>query len=146
MRETYDDRDILGILQSTRRIAVVGASTNPDRHSHRVMAYMQRSGYRLLPVNPGAIGRTILGETVYASLADVPGPIDMVDVFRRADAIPGVADEVLAVREAKEIRYLWMQLDLYNEEVARRARAAGLTVVMDRCLKVEYGRLIAHSG
>ena len=146
MNETYDDRDILGILQSTRSIAVVGASTNPNRHSHRVMAYMQRAGYRVLPVNPGAVGQTILGETVYASLADVPGPFELVDVFRRLDAIPGVLQEVIAARQSKGIRCLWLQLDLYNEEVARQAREAGLTVVMDRCLKVEYGRLIAHSG
>ena len=145
-REQYDDQEIIELLQSTRRIAVIGASPNPDRHSHRVMAYMQRNGYRVLPVNPVVVGKEILGESVYASLADVPGPVDMVDVFRRADAIPDVADEVLAAKDNKDIRCLWLQLDLYNDDVARRIRAAGLKVIMDRCLKVEYGRLIAHSG
>lgn len=145
-KESYDDQDIIELLHSTKTIAVVGASANPDRHSHRVMTYLQRSGYRVLPVNPFLAGQEILGETVYASLADVPGPFEMVDVFRRAEAIPEVAEEVLAAKEDKGIRSLWLQLELYNEDVAQRARAAGLTVIMDRCLKVEYGRLIAHSG
>ena len=143
-RETYDDAEIVGILHATRTIAVVGASTNPARHSHRVMHFMQLNGYRTIPVNPMAAGGQIHGETVYASLADVPDPIDMVDVFRRQEAIPQVVDEVIAARAEKQIRFLWLQLDLYDEAAAGKARAAGLTVVMDRCLKIEYGRLLAH--
>lgn len=145
-RESYDDGDIIDMLNATRSIAVVGASPNPARYSHRVMQFMQHSGYRVLPVNPFAAGQEILGERVYASLAEVPGPFEMVDVFRRADAIPEVADDVLAHSAGKGIRFLWLQLELYNEAVANRARAAGLGVVMDRCLKIEYGRLLAHRG
>ena len=126
-------------------IAVVGASPKPDRHSYRVMQYMQANGYRVIPVNPVAAGNEILGEAVYASLADVPVQIDMVDVFRRPEAIPATVDEVLAVRESKGIRSLWLQLGLYDEAAARRARDADLAVIMDRCLKVEFGRLLSHA-
>ena len=144
-KESYDD-DIVRMLQSTRTIAIVGASTNPGRHSHRVMAYMQKNGYRVVPVNPMAAGEEILGVPVAASLADVPAPIDMVDVFRRQDAIPALVDEVIALSTEKQMRYLWLQLDLYDGKAAQRAREAGLEVVMDRCLKVEAGRLLSHKG
>ena len=107
---------------------------------------MQRSGYRVLPVNPHAVGQEILGVPVSASLADAPEPFELVDVFRRSEAIPQVVDDVLQMREQKGIRFLWLQLDLYNEDAARRAREAGLRVVMDRCLKIDYGRLLAHRG
>ena len=144
-RDTYSDQELTDILQSTRTIAIVGASPKPDRHSHRVMQFMQTNGYRTIPVNPAAAGSAIFGETVYASLADIPEPFDMVDVFRKKEAIPSVVDEVLAAREAKGIRTLWLQLGLYDEAAARRARDAGLTVIMDRCLKVEFGRLRSHT-
>ena len=130
----------------TRNIAFVGASPNPARHSYRVMTFMQLNGYRIIPVNPKAAGEEILGEPVLASLADAPAPVDMVDVFRRQDAVPAVVDEVIRLRAKKEIRYLWLQLDLYDEAAARRARAVGLEVVMDRCLKIEYGRVLAYRG
>lgn len=144
-RENYSDQELTELLQSTRTIAVVGASPKPDRHSHRVMHFMQTNGYRMIPVNPVAAGDEILGETVYATLADIPEPFDMVDVFRKREAIPSVVDEVLALREARGIRTLWLQLGLYDESAARRARDAGLTVVMDRCLKIEFGRLRSHT-
>lgn len=134
------------MLETTKIIALVGASPNANRHSHRVMHFMQINGYRVIPVNPSAAGQDILGEPVYASLAEVPGPFQMVDVFRRQDAIPGVADEVIQLRAEKGIRFLWLQLDLYDTAVAQKARVAGLEVVMDRCLKIEYGRLLAHRG
>lgn len=146
MKETYADDDIINVLQATTTIAVLGASPNPSRYSHRVMSYMQHVGYRTIPVNPNAAGQTILGEQVYAMLKDVPAPFELVDVFRRHEAIPEVTREVIALRENKAIHTLWLQLDLYNEAAASEARAAGLTVVMDRCLKIEYGRLIAHNG
>ena len=123
---------------------MVGASTNPGRHSHRVMRFMQECGYRVVPVNPTATGQTILGEEAYASLADIPAPIDMVNVFRRQEAIPEVVADVVSLAAAKMIRYLWLQLELYDEFAARRARGVGLKVVMDRCLKIEFGRLQAH--
>lgn len=146
MKETYADDDIIDLLQATTAIVVVGASPNPGRYSHKVMSYMQHVGYRTIPVNPNAAGETILGEQVYATLKEVPAPFELIDVFRKADAIPAVTREVIALREDKGIGSLWLQLDLYNEAAASEARAAGLTVVMDRCLKIEYGRLIAHSG
>lgn len=141
-RESYDDEAIAALLLSTRRIAVVGASPNAARHSHRVMRYLQTAGYETLPVNPRAAGNAILGQEVHAALADVPAPIDLVDVFRRQDALPAVAEEILSVHREKEIRAVWLQLDLYDAEVAERLRKAGLTVVMDRCLKIEHGRLL----
>ena len=141
-RETYDDEAIAALLLSVRRIAVVGASPKPSRHSYRVMRYLQSAGYETLPINPLATGETILGEPVFASLADAPAPIDLVDVFRRQDALPEVAEEILAVHRDKQIRAVWFQLDLYDAEIAARLRDAGLTVVMDRCIKIEHGRLL----
>ena len=143
-RETYDDEDIVRILTGTRTIAMVGASTDPSRHSHRVMEYMLSNGYRVIPVNPAAAGQLLHGETVVAGLADIDVPFELVDVFRRRDAIPGVVDELLPLVESRGVRTLWLQLDLYDEESAARARAAGLEVIMDRCLKIEFGRLLTH--
>jgi len=142
--DTYDDEDIVRILTHTRTIAIVGASMNPSRHSHRVTEYMLSNGYRVIPVNPSAAGQTLLGATVVASLADIDVPFELVDVFRRPDAIPGVVDDLLPVAESRGVRCLWLQLDLYDEESAARARAAGLEVVMDRCLKVEFGRVLTR--
>lgn len=136
-RET--DEVIRRVLTETRTIAVVGASPNPARTSHRIMAFLQDIGYRALPVNPMAAGETILGETCRGSLAEIDEPIDMVDVFRRADALAGVVDDVLALETLPKV--LWTQLDVVDEAAAARAEAAGLTVVMDRCPKIEYPRL-----
>lgn len=145
-RETYDDRDIVRIFRETQAIAVVGASPDPHRHSHRVMHYMRDNGYRIVPINPFAAGEEILGEPVRVSLEDSPGPFELVNVFRRSDAIPGVVDEVIEIQKSKGARFLWMQLDLYDEDAARKARDAGLEVIMDRCLKIEFGRLLVHNG
>ena len=127
------------VLRDTRTVAVVGASDNPSRPSNEVFAYLKRhSGYTLYPVNPnvGAVD----GVTAYRSLADLPHTPDMVDVFRRLEDLPGVLDEVLALDPLP--KYLWLQLGLRDEEVASAARAAGITVVMDRCLKVDYASLV----
>lgn len=142
--QPIDDELLTRILQETRTIALIGASPRPDRHSHRVMRYMQQKGYRVFPVNPATDEETILGERVCAGLADVPAPIDTVNVFRRPDAVPDLVDEVLALREEKGIRFLWMQLGVVHDGAAARAREAGLEVVMDRCLKIEFGRLLSH--
>lgn len=141
MPETYAPAHIREVLASVRTIAVVGASANPVRPSSFVMAYMAEHGYDVVPVNPGHAGNTIQGVPCYASLADVPGPIDMVDVFRRSAAVPGVLDEALALDPRP--RVLWLQLGIVHPEAAARARAAGMIVVQDRCPKIEYGR---HSG
>ena len=135
--ETYPDEYLRGILESVRTIAVVGASPRRERPSHGVMAYLQRRGYRTIPVNPNAAGGTINGERCYASLADVPEPIDMVDVFRRPEAAAGVVDDAIAVGA----KVVWMQLGVRDDDAAARAEAAGLEVVMNRCPAIEIPRL-----
>jgi predicted CoA-binding protein len=125
-------------------IAMVGATQNPARPAHLVMRYLQRKGYRVVPVNPGHAGETILGEQVYARLADIPVPIDMVDIFRRTEAIPGIVDEALALKPRP--RVIWMQLGLRDDAAAAKAEAMGVTVIMDRCPKIEYGRLCGEIG
>jgi uncharacterized protein len=135
--ETYPDPFLSDILTSVRTIAVVGASPRDERPSHGVMAYLQRRGYRTIPVNPNAAGAKILGETVYAKLADVPEPIDMVDVFRRTEAAGGVVDEAVAINA----KVVWMQLGVRDAAAASRAEARGLKVVMNRCPAIEIPRL-----
>ncbi|MGI8642839.1 MAG: CoA-binding protein [Thermomicrobiales bacterium] len=126
----------LRILTENRRIAMVGLSADPMRPSHFAAIYMLAEGYEVFPVNPRYVGGEILGQRVYAALADVPGPVDMVDVFRKPDALPGIADEAIAIGA----KVLWMQLGIENEDAAAKARAAGLDVVMNRCVKIEHAR------
>ena len=137
----YDDTYLRDILDTVRTIAVVGASPKADRASHRVMAYLQGRGYRTVPVNPGQAGQTILGETVYATLADIPDAVDMVDVFRKSDAAGGVVDEALALSPLPAA--IWRQLDVIDAAAAARAEAAGIKVVMNRCPAIEIPRLAA---
>jgi predicted CoA-binding protein len=144
MSTDISDEQIIGILQDTNTIAVVGASPKPDRHSHRVMHYLQLNGYRTIPVNPAAAGETILGEKVYAGLADIPEAFELVDVFRRPEAVDAVVDEVLEAKAAKGIRFLWLQPGANNGDAAERAREQGLEVVAERCMKIEFGRLLSH--
>lgn len=135
------DAEIREILTETKVIAVVGFSAKHDRPSHEVAAYLQRRGYRVIPVNPGLAGQNFLGETVFADLSAIPREIsvDMVDIFRTPDAVPAIVDEALAARP--EVRTIWMQLGVVHEEAAARARAAGKRVVMNRCPKIEIPRL-----
>ena len=136
MRATSGAWERLRILNANRSIAMVGLSADPMRPSHFAAIYMQSEGYDIVPVNPRYAGGTILGQTVYASLEDIPRPVQIVDVFRRADEVPAVAHSAVAIGA----NVLWMQLGVINEDAARIAREAGLDVVMDRCVKIEHAR------
>ena len=142
----YPDDFIRGILRSTKTIAMVGASGNDMRPSYFAMKYLLDKGFVVHPVNPGLAGKEILGRRVYASLGEVPAPVDMVDIFRASDAAPGIVREALAEKDRLGIKTIWMQLGVINEEAAALAREAGLNVVMDRCPKIEYGRFSGEIG
>jgi uncharacterized protein len=142
--DRYDDSFIRGILDTVKTVAVVGASQGDDKPSMFVVKYLSERGYRVYPINPGRAGQLIAGVQAYAKLADVPEPLDMVDVFRRSDAVPQVLDEVLRLSSLPKV--FWMQLGVRNDEAAARAEAAGMTVVMNRCPKIEYGRLSREIG
>ena len=137
----HSDTDLHQILTRTRTIALVGASANPERNSYGVMAYLLGQGYVVHPINPGLAGQQLLGQTVYATLAEVPGPVDMIDIFRNSEAAGGVVDDALQERERLNLSSVWMQLNVINEAAAARAQAQGVEVVMDRCLKIEINRL-----
>lgn len=144
--DSYHDDYIAGILSDVRTVAVVGASANPVRASFIVMQYLTAKGYDVKPVNPGLAGQTLLGRKVYASLAEIEGGADMVDVFRNSQAALGVVREAIALKDTLGLKVIWMQLGVSNTEAAAEAEAAGLTVVMNRCPKIEYGRLSGEIG
>jgi O-acetylhomoserine (thiol)-lyase len=133
----YPDAKIRSILERVRTIALVGASPNWNRPSYFVMKYLQGKGYRVIPVNPVIVGKTLLGEKVYASLRDIPDKVDMVDVFRASDQTPAVVDDAIAIGA----KVVWMQLGVRNDKAAKTAEAAGIEVIMNRCPKIEFGRL-----
>lgn len=137
-----DDERLHAILQNARTIAVVGASTNAARPVFGVMRYLIGAGYRVLPVNPGHAGGEILGQPVFARLGDIGESIDIVDIFRRQSALAGVVDEALALDPLPKT--IWMQLGLVDRPAAAKAEAAGVAVVMDRCIKIEHHRLIGE--
>ncbi len=142
--DTYDNAYIAGILNSVKTIAMVGASANDVRPSWFVLKYMLAKGFSVFPINPGHAGKEILGRLTYARLADIPEPIDMVDIFRAPAAVPGIVDEVLALDPLPKV--IWMQLGVRHDEAAAKADAAGIKVVMNRCPKIEYGRLSGEIG
>ncbi len=142
----YSDTLIKSILRSVRTIAMVGASGNSIRPSYFAMMYLLNKGYKIIPVNPGAAGTEILGQKVYASLKDVPAPVDMVDIFREARFAPDIARETVAEKDRLGVKVLWMQLGVVSEEAGKIAQDAGLTVIMDRCPKIEHGRFSGEMG
>ena len=131
------DEEIATLLKTSRTVALVGASARPERDSYTVMSFLQAQGYRVIPVNPGLAGQTLLGETVVGTLADIKDPIDIVDIFRNSDAAGQIIDQAIGVGASA----VWMQLGVINPQAADRAEAAGLKVVMDRCPKIEIPRL-----
>ena len=140
----YSDAAIGKILAEVKVIAMVGASPKDSRPSYFVMKYLIAKGFRVVPVNPGQAGQSILGQPCYADLAAIPEPIDMVDIFRSSEAVPGIVDAALALDPKPKV--IWTQLGVRHEGAAAKAEAAGLTVIMDRCPKIEYARLSGEIG
>ncbi|MBK9082711.1 MAG: CoA-binding protein [Rhizobiales bacterium] len=142
--DRYPDALIRRILRETKTIAMVGASANDSRPSYFALKYLIARGYRMFPINPGLAGQELLGVRVYANLREIGEPIDMVDIFRNAEAAGPIVDEALALEPKPKI--IWMQLGVRNEAAAARAEAEGLTVIMNRCPKIEYGRMSGEIG
>ncbi|TGP96018.1 MULTISPECIES: CoA-binding protein [unclassified Mesorhizobium] len=142
--DSYDNTYIGGILNSVKTIAMVGASANDVRPSYFVLKYLLAKGFSVFPINPGQAGKEILGRMTYARLVDIPEPIDMVDIFRAPSAVPGIVEEVLQLDPLPKV--VWMQLGVRHDEAAARAEAAGIKVVMNRCPKIEYGKLSGEIG
>lgn len=140
--DSYSDAYIRDILTSHHTIAMVGASANQSRPSYFAMKYLKQKGFRVIPVNPGQAGKVILGETAYAALTDIEEPVDIVDIFRASSAALPVTQDAIRIGA----KVVWMQLGVRNEEAAALAEAAGLKVVMNRCSKIEYGRLSGELG
>jgi uncharacterized protein len=137
--DSYPDSYVRGILNTVKTIAMVGISPKDNRPSYFAFKYLLERGYRMIPVNPGQVGKEILGQKVYAKLSDIPEPVDMVDVFRASQYAPGVVDEALKLNPRPAV--VWMQLGVRSDEAAAKAEAGGMKVVMNRCPKIEYGRL-----
>ena len=142
LHDHYSDSYLRGILRSVRTIAMVGASTNWKRPSFFVMKYLQRKGFRVIPVNPVSAGESLLGETVRPSLEEISEPVDMVNLFRKPEEAPALAKSAAALGA----KVLWMQIGIRNDEAARWAEESGIQVVMDRCPKIEYSRLFGELG
>lgn len=136
----HSDAVIRDVLTRTRVIAVVGISPNPARPSHYVARFLQEMGYRVIPVNPGHAGEVLLGEAVHADVSDIAEPVDMIDIFRRSEAVPGIV--VQALTHLPSLRTVWMQLGVQSAEATTLAEARGITVIQNRCPKIEYPRLI----
>jgi len=142
--DSYSDDYIRSVLTSVKTVAMVGASDNVSRPSYFVLKYLINKRYRVFPINPGIAGTMLLGQRVYGSLAEIPVPIDLVDVFRKPEALSAVVDEVLALNPLPKV--IWFQLSLRDDAVAARAEAHGIKVIQNRCMKIEYGRLCGEIG
>ena len=142
--DNYADSYIRGILNTVKTIAMVGVSANTSRPSYFAFKYLLERGYRMIPVNPGLAGQELLGQKVHARLADIPEPVDMVDIFRASQFAVQIVEEALALKPRPQV--IWMQLGIRNDEAAKLAEANGIKVVMNRCPKIEYGRLSSEIG
>lgn len=138
----YSDNLLKDVLKRTKVIAVVGVSTNPVRPSHYVARYLSLRGYRVIGVNPGAEGQMLFGQRIVANLSDIDAPVDMVDIFRKPEAVPEIVDEALEVFAG--LRTVWMQIGVQHAEAAATAEARGITVIQNRCPKIEYQRLFGE--
>ncbi len=144
--DTYDDTVIASVLSGVRTVAMVGASANTSRPSYFVLKYLIAKGYRVFPINPGLAGQEIAGQRVVGSLAELAAPVDMIDIFRNSDAALEVVREALPLIGKLGLKVIWMQLGVRHDQAAAEAEAAGLTVIMNRCPKIEYGRLSGEIG
>jgi len=144
--DRYDDAYIAAILNEVKVIAMVGASANANRPSYFAMKYLLGKGFRVIPVNPSLAGKEILGQNVVASLGDIEGTVDMVDIFRNSEAAAEIVREAIALKDRLALKVIWMQLSVRSDAAAAEAEAAGLRVVMNRCPKIEYGRLSGEIG
>ncbi|MDD9909688.1 MAG: CoA-binding protein [Ahrensia sp.] len=142
--DRYADADIRSVLKSVKTIAIIGASANPNRPSYFVAKYMASKGYEIFPINPGQAGKEIAGAMTYASLADLPAPVDMIDIFRRAEALPGIVREIMQMGDLPKV--VWMQLGIRDDAIASALEMAGITVIQNRCPKIEYARLCGEIG
>ncbi len=142
--DSYSNEYIASILNTVKTVAIVGASANDVRPSFFVTKYLIAKGFTVFPINPGHAGKEILRRMTYAKLGDVPEAIDMVDIFRGSNAVPRILDEALALRPLPKV--IWMQLTVRHDEAAAKAEAAGIQIVMNRCPKIEYGRLSGEIG
>src|SRR5438552_15889427 len=142
--DRYDDGYIRGIINTVKTIAMVGASAKDNRPSYFAFKYLLERGYRMIPINPGLAGKDLLGQRIYARLSEIPEPIDMVDIFRASQYALPIVQEALTLTPKPQV--IWMQLTVRNDEAAALAEAAGLKVVMNRCPKIEYGRLSSEIG
>ena len=142
MNENYPDTLLKDILRRTKRVAVVGISTNEIRPSFFVGRYLSLKGFEVIPVNPGHAGKSIFGREIVASLSDIESEVDMIDIFRRSEAVPPIVDE--ALERFPDLQTIWMQIGVRDADAAARARALGVTVIMNRCPKIEYQRLFGE--
>ncbi|WP_299283095.1 CoA-binding protein [uncultured Tateyamaria sp.] len=142
MDETYTDQHLRDVLKRTKVVAVVGVSANPVRPSYFVARYLKLKGFTVIPVNPMIAGENLFGATAVATLAEITAPVDMVDIFRRSEAVPEIVDEALAT--FSDLKTIWMQIGVQHEKAAAKARARGVTVIQNRCPKIEYQRLFGE--
>ncbi len=138
----YTNKFLKSLLSSVKRVAIVGVSSNPVRPSYFVARYLSLKGFTVIPVNPGLAGQTLFGQEVKASLSDIEGPIDMIDIFRRSDAVPAIVDE--ALEAFPDLNAIWMKIGVIHSDAAQQAEAFGVDVVQDRCPKIEYQRLFGE--